>query len=287
MPTKREKQLLKQIESLQKQLLAERKKSKKIPKIDNDKRLAIQQKRKELRENNDLEKDFYLQPLFEENIFNSYEDENYTNVINRAFELIDLGYVVSFKGQILKPDGTVLEQIATFYNRDQLHFYWEKTTETSDTEDWVYSGTLITENLNKKIMNKRRSRVGMGTNCLYKINEYIGRYCYIPTDGRCFLKCYIMWKQFHLNRILSPQEQEICSNNFNNFLFNHNRKDRKGIMTNARFGEFNRLYDENLTYYNENDRHIYPKDIYPHDWCYYNYFPPNSSIGHYCLIFIR
>ena len=90
-------------------------------------------------------------------------------------------------------------------------------------------------------MNKRRSRVGMGTNCLYKINEYIGRYCYIPTDGKCFLKCYIMWKQFHLNRILSPPEQEICSNNFNNFLFNHNRKDRKGIMTNARF--------ENLTNY--------------------------------------
>ena len=126
MPTKREKQLLKQIESLQKQLLAERKKSKKIPKIDNDKRLAIHQKRKELRENNDLEKDFYLQPLFEENIFNSYEDENYTNVINRAFELIDLGYIVSLNGQILKPDGTILEQISTFYNRDQLHFYWEK-----------------------------------------------------------------------------------------------------------------------------------------------------------------
>ena len=36
-------------------------------------------------------------------------------------------------------------------------------------------------------------------------------------------------------------------------------KDIKGIMTNARFVQFNKRFNTNLTYYNEKDRHEYPK----------------------------
>ena len=48
---------------------------------------------------------------------------------------------------------------------------------------------------------------------------------------------------------------------FDDFLFNNNRKDRKGIMTNARFGQFNKKFITNLTYYNEKDRYEYPKQM--------------------------
>ena len=46
---------------------------------------------------------------------------------------------------------------------------------------------------------------------------------------------------------------------FDDFLFNSNRKDRKGIMTNAIFGQFNKKFNSNLTYFGEKDRHEYPK----------------------------
>ena len=38
---------------------------------------------------------------------------------------------------------------------------------------------------------------------------------------------------------------------FNDFLFNDIRKDRKGIMTNAKFVQLNKKFNTNLTYYNE------------------------------------
>ena len=78
---------------------------------------------------------------------------------------------------------------------------------------------------------------------------------------------------------------------FDDFLFYNSRKDRKGIMPNARFGQFNKKFNTNLTYYNEKDRHEYPKqttvsssDKMPNIWCYYNYLEPKSNVGHYCLI---
>ena len=49
---------------------------------------------------------------------------------------------------------------------------------------------------------------------------------------------------------------------FDNFLFNDNRKDRKGIMTNAKFGQFNKsFFGTNLTYHNEKDRHEYRHSV--------------------------
>ena len=99
--------------------------------------------------------------------------------------------------------------------------------------------------------------------------------------------------------------QKLCpyvtnaDHTFDDFLFYNNRKDRKGIMTNARFGQFNKKFNTNLTYYNENDRHEYPKQManngskgttvfsfnkLPNIWCCYNYLEPRSNVGNYCLI---
>ena len=64
-------------------------------------------------------------------------------------------------------------------------------------------------------------------------------------------------------------------------------------MTYARFGQFNKKFNTNLTYYNEKDRHEYLKQTtvpsffktaLPNIWCYYNYLEPKSNVGHYCLI---
>ena len=133
----------------------------------------------------------------------------------------------------------------------------------------------------------------MGTNYLFKISEYYGRNCYIPSDGKCFIKCYIFWRAMYLNREITNEEINLYHNIFNDFLFNENRKDRKGIMSNARFSKFNTFIDTKLnenyhiSYYNKKDRHFYPKQpegTIPSNYSWYNYFHKNSTIGHYCLI---
>ena len=86
----------------------------------------------------------------------------------------------------------------------------------------------------------------MGTNYSYQIKEYYGVNCYIPSDGRCFTKCF---------KKLYPYVMK-ADQMFDDFLFNNNRK---GIMTNARLGQFNMKVNTNLTYYNEKNRHVYPK----------------------------
>ena len=78
----------------------------------------------------------------------------------------------------------------------------------------------------------------MGINYSYQIKEYYGVNCYIPSDGRCFIKCF---KQLY------PSVTN-ADHMFDDFLFNDNRKDRKGITTNARFGQFNKKFNTNLTY---------------------------------------
>ena len=51
---------------------------------------------------------------------------------------------------------------------------------------------------------------------------------------------------------------------FDDFLFNRNRRDRKGIMTNARFGQFNERYNTNLAYYNEKiEMNVLDECIFP------------------------
>ena len=212
-----------------------------------------------------------------------YADEYFTNVVNDIRSLLNQNLVVEINGRIVKPDGSVIEEYkTTFYTRDQFESYLSKLQETSDTDEWKFTGTVKIVETNIRF-NKNRSRAGMGTNYLYQIKEYEGTNCYIPSDGRCFIKCFKK-----LYPLITDADQM-----FDNFLFNDNRKDRKGIMTNARFGQFSKKLEShykmpfNLTYYNENDRHEYPKQLLQNltnTWCYYNYFKTKSNVGHYCLI---
>ena len=58
-------------------------------------------------------------------------------------------------------------------------------------------------------------------------------------------------------------------------------------MTNSRIGKFNNHFNLKMCIYNDNDRHIYPRNITAKqgDYVLYNYFPdPNYHVGHYCLL---
>ena len=212
-----------------------------------------------------------------------YTDDYFTNAVNNIRSLLNQKLVVEINGRMVKPDGSAIEEYkTTFYTRDPFESYHSKLQETSDTNEWKFTGTVKIVETNIRF-NKNRLRAGMGTNYLYQIKEYEGTNCYIPSDGRCFIKCFKK-----LYPLITDADQM-----FDNFLFNDNRKDRKGIMTNARFGQFNKKLEShykmpfNLTYYNENDRHDYPKQLLQNltnTWCYYNYFEIKSNVGHYCLI---
>ena len=159
-----------------------------------------------------------------------YTDEYFTNAVNDIRSLLNQNLVVEINGRIVKPDGSAIEEYkTTFYTRDQFESYLSKLQETSDTDEWKFTGTVKIVETNIRF-NKNRSRAGMGTNYLYQIKEYEGTNCYIPSDGRCFIKCFKK-----LYPLITDADQM-----FDNFLFNDNRKDRKGIMTNARFGQFNK-----------------------------------------------
>ena len=211
-----------------------------------------------------------------------YIDDYFTNAINQARSLLDEGLVVEINGRILKPDGSTIDEYRTlFYTRAQFNAYLNKLVGTSDIEEWIFTGTVRVVETNIRF-NHRRSQAGMGTSHLFRIEEYFGQNCYIPTNGRCFIKCF---KQLY------PQFKEEADQIFRDFLLNDNRKDRKGIMTNARFGAFNKKLESyyktsfNLTYYNEKDRHEYPRQPPNNNiWCFYNYVEPGALTGHYCII---
>ena len=90
----------------------------------------------------------------------------------------------------MKSDGSTIEECNTvFYTRAQFESYLNKLQDTSDIEEWKFIGTIKILEINIR-SNKQRSQAGMGTNYSYQIKEYYGVNCYIPSDGRCYIKCF-------------------------------------------------------------------------------------------------
>ena len=240
------------------------------PRISLKKREQRRLKRQQQEENDEV---YNLTDLFENQ--RRYTDEYFTDIVNQIKSLLDDGLVIEINGVIVKPNGDTIEEYKTlFYTSQQFNSYYKKLQDTSDVKEWKFTGTVRIVETNIRLKHKR-SQVGMGINSLFKIEEYCGENCYIPSDGRCFIKCF---KQLYLN-ITNADEM------FDDFLLNNNRKDGKEIMTNARFGQFNKKFNTNITYYNEKDKHEYPKQLINNNtWCYYNYLEPKATVGHYCLI---
>ena len=158
-----------------------------------------------------------------------YTDEHFTNVVNKITSLLDESIVVEISERMVKSDKYTIEEYNTlFYTRAPFKSYLNKLQDTNDIEEWKFIGTVKTVETNIRF-NKWRLQVGMGTNYSHQIKEYCSVNCYIPSDGRCFIKIF---------KKLYPSVTN-ANQMFDDFLFNYDKKDRKGIMTNARFGQFN------------------------------------------------
>ncbi|ESO95548.1 hypothetical protein LOTGIDRAFT_175166 [Lottia gigantea] len=173
----------------------------------------------------------------------------------------------SFKGQIEINREIFLDvkfkhnfQLA-FFNDKMIERVVKNISEKSDNTDWYFTGRLIFRKNNFKPII--RSKVEKRTQLLFSIKEYIGKYCYIPSDGICFIKCV----NFVSKRDLTQE--------FNDFIYSFPKHNRKGIMKQARIGKFNDTYQ----IYNPKDRSSYPRNIKtPLDWVLY------LHNDHFCLL---
>ena len=151
-------------------------------------RLQKELQRREKKQEEETDKVYDLSDLFENQV--RYTDEYFTNVVNEVTSLLDTGLVVEINGRIVKSDGSTMEEYNTvFYTRAQFESYLNKLQDTSDIEEWKFTGIVKILETNIRF-NKQRSRAGMGTNYSYQIEEYYGVNCYIPSDGRCFYKVF-------------------------------------------------------------------------------------------------
>ena len=78
-----------------------------------------------------------------------------------------------------------------FKNIDVLSTYNNSIEKGSnDSDDAIFKGWLFKLNTSEFI-KVNRSQDGSGTDFKQDIVENIGKYCYIPTSGNCFITCLI------------------------------------------------------------------------------------------------
>ena len=100
-----------------------------------------------------------------------------------------------------------------------------------DGEDVTFTGYVY--KLNTPQFNVvRRSVYGRGTNYMQEIVEYHGQNCYIPTSGKCFIKC------------INYFTKEDYTEEFLTFIRSEQR--RSNAMTSARIQPFCKKYNINI-----------------------------------------
>ena len=215
--------------------------------------------------------------LFSEDITN-YEITNFRDIENEMRNNLSNHRGVKLMGKIYDNGDLLLSDYeVTFSNINQFEQYIRNQSEKYDLDSWEFEGSMVLIQQDK-FTNHNRSQRGMGINSNFIISEYKGKNCYIPSQDKCFLKCYCYLK----NKELSNIESE-----FEKFLFNTQAKNRKGVMTNAKISKFNNCFNESLQYYNPKDRHLYPKLKEKSDnkmVLYLHFDNEKTTIGHYCLI---
>ena len=196
------------------------------------------------------------------------------------------GYVVKLEGQIKLTDSEEYKEYISknyFSSIAQLESYVNAIEMSSDIDEMFFFGKIRYGMDKFKKVN--RSKRGDGTTFQYSIKEYKGKYCYIPTENQCFLKCYK-----YLNRDESKIFKEGIETLYKEFCQQENKekKVQSFIMSNAKFTRFNNFMEDKVRYYNTKDKHIYPKiKENKYEYIYYLHNPHNNQIGHYCLIYIN
>ena len=130
-----------------------------------------------------------------------------------------------------------------------------------DSEDVIFTGWLY--KLNAPELNKvNRSQYARGTDFKQDFVEYIGRNCYIPTSGNCFIKCikYLTGKDY-TDDVLNFLRTEQRWSNF---------------MTSAQTQPFCRKYNINIGYYD--GFRVYTRNITQRDIALKIHNNPFSSI---------
>ena len=75
-----------------------------------------------------------------------------------------------------------------FKKMDDFESYINALDFDYDSENVVFAG--VADKLKTPQFNRvNRSQYGRGTSFRHDIVEYIGINCYVPTSGKCFLKC--------------------------------------------------------------------------------------------------
>lgn len=235
---------------------------------------------KEPKERTELEEIDYedvFNILFNPNEINFHET-SFTDLCNEIQKLLDNKKCVDLYGTIIKSDDEELKHFsAIFYNKQAFHIWVNNLSLSSDTEEWKFTGSIKYDDFGLKLV--QRSPRGRGINDEYKINEYKGNLCYIPTEDFCFIKC--------INYLFNCNEEQSEENfeKFNQFLYKEKQTSRNGTMSNCKFRQYNEYFNLQVQYYNPKDRHLYPKGYRtPYNAVFYLHYPEGSKIGHYCLI---
>ena len=118
-----------------------------------------------------------------------------------------------------------------FKNMDDFERYINAIDIDYDSDDVIFTGYVYKLNT-PQLKVVKRSAYGRGTNHMQEIVEYYGGNCYIPTSGRCFIKC--------INHFTKKDYTE----EFLTFIRSEQR--RSNVMTSARVGSFCRKYNINI-----------------------------------------
>ena len=256
--------------------------------------------RKEYKINNNKEKSFRQNILymFSDNI-ETFKLINFSKLVIKILNMLNNNQGIILRGKIYEKNKNNEKQLkipnyqSSFSNINQFLKYLQDIQEKSDTDSWHFDGDLIKTD-HDKFNTINKSKRGMGINNHFTINEYKGKFCYIPSEDKCFIKCYNYLMNHNVDESLKIEKE------FENFLFNTQSKNRKGVMCNAKISKFNEHFKTNVQYYNEKDRHRYPRNInYPNkegqkEMSFYLHFnstylsdtteEEKTSSGHYCLI---
>ena len=128
-----------------------------------------------------------------------------------------------------------------------------------DGEDVTFTGYVY--KLNTTQFNVvTRSAYGRGTNYMQEIVEYHGQNCYIPTSGKCFIKC------------INYFNKKDYTEEFLTFIRSEQR--RSNAMTSARMQPFCKKYNINIGCFD--GTRINPRNLTPRNTSLFIYI--NHSV---------
>jgi hypothetical protein len=133
----------------------------------------------------------YLSPSIEgvniEYFTNAYMSDVFNfirNILSSNNQTVDIcGYCSN------RMRGKEYNNVKGFVSLSAFENYRNAFNTSSDETEYKYNGYVrYGEDEFKRL---RRSKHGKGENFKFEIKEYIGKNCYIPTAGNCFIKCYL------------------------------------------------------------------------------------------------